>query len=67
MWTEYVATFDHVQHMELPRMAALAEVAWSLDNRTEYADFLSRVEQGLLPIYQGRGYNYADYAFKGIE
>ena len=67
MWTEYVATFDHVQHMELPRMAALAEVAWSLDNRTDYADFLSRVEQGLLPIYQGRGYNYADYAFKGIE
>ena len=67
MWTEYVATFDHVQHMELPRMAALAEVAWSLENRTEYADFLSRVEQGLLPIYQGRGYNYADYAFKGIE
>ena len=67
MWTEYVATFDHVQHMELPRMAALAEVAWSLDNRTEYADFLSRVEQGLLPVYQGRGYNYADYAFKGIE
>ena len=67
MWTEYVATYDHVQHMELPRMAALAEVAWSLDNRTEYADFLSRIEKGLLPIYQERGYNYADYAFKGIE
>ena len=67
MWTEYVATFDHVQHMELPRMAALAEVAWSLDNRTEYDNFLHSVETGLRPIYDRNGYKYADYAFKGIE
>ena len=67
MWTEYVASFDHVQHMELPRMAAISEVAWSLDHRTDYTDFLSRIEKGLLPIYDARGYRYAAYAFEGIE
>ena len=67
MWTEYVASFDHIQHMELPRLAALSEVAWSLDNRSEYDVFVSRMERSLLPIYRERGYNFADYAFKGIE
>ena len=67
LWTEYIATFDHVEHMVLPRLAALAEVAWGPDNRTEYDDFVNRIKTGLLPIYQERGYTYADYAFKGIE
>ena len=67
LWTEYVATFDHVQHMVLPRMAALAEVAWNPEGRTDYDAFVGRIEKGLLPIYGERGYRYADYAFKGIE
>ena len=67
MWTEYVATFDHVQHMVLPRMAARAEIAWTPDGRTEYDDFVDRIVNGLLPIYTSRGYNYAPYAFKDIE
>ena len=67
MWTEYVPTFDHVQHMVLPRLAALAEVAWSPDKRTEYDDFVDRIVRALLPIYDARGYAYAPYAFKDIE
>ncbi|MBR3485303.1 MAG: family 20 glycosylhydrolase, partial [Bacteroidales bacterium] len=67
MWTEYVTTFDHVQHMVLPRMAALAEIAWNPEGRTEYDDFVDRIVNGLLPIYTSRGYNYAPYAFKDIE
>ncbi len=67
IWTEYIATYDHVQHMALPRLAALAEVAWCPDNRTEYDQFVGRIEKALLPIYNARGYKYADYAFKGIE
>ena len=53
--------------MALPRLAALAEVAWCPDNRTEYDDFVDRIVTGLLPIYDARGYNYAPYAFKDIE
>ena len=67
LWTEYIATFDHVQHMVLPRMAALAEVAWNPEGRTGYNAFVGRIEKALLPIYCERGYHYADYAFKGIE
>ena len=67
MWTEYVATFDHIQHMVLPRMAALAEVAWSNEGRTSYENFVERLEKAVLPLYEERGYRYADYAFKGIE
>lgn len=65
-WTEYIATFDHVLHMDLPRMAALAEVAWSPE-KTSYEDFLARIEKGLLPVYEQRGYPYSTYAFEGLE
>lgn len=64
LWTEYIASFDHVQHMELPRLAALAEIAWSNDNRTDYDSFVSRVRQALLPMYEEYGYAYAPYAFE---
>ena len=67
LWAEYIATFDHIEHMALPRMAALAEVAWSNENRTSYEDFVKRIETALLPIYESRGYNYSTYAFEGIE
>ncbi|MBR5055988.1 MAG: family 20 glycosylhydrolase, partial [Bacteroidales bacterium] len=67
LWAEYIATFDHIQHMLLPRLAALAEVAWSNENRTDYEDFVKRIETALLPIYESRGYNYSTYAFEGIE
>lgn len=67
MWTEYVASFDHIQHMILPRLAALAEVAWSNTNRTSYEEFVQRLSTALLPRYTARGYRYAPYAFEGIE
>lgn len=64
MWTEYVPSYEHIEHMELPRMAALAEVCWSNENRTEYGVFVERVRTSLLPVYEARGYNYSDYAFQ---
>ena len=67
IWTEYIPTFAQVQHMALPRLAALAEVAWCPDNRTDYEAFVERVAAALLPVYQDRDYVYADYAFQGIE
>lgn len=38
LWTEYIADFGHVQRMTLPRMAAIAEIAWAYD-RKDYDDF----------------------------
>ncbi len=65
MWTEYVKTFDHVQHMILPRMAAIAEVGWSYENKN-YDDFARRMHL-LRKLYDKCGYKYAPYFFNGIE
>ena len=65
MWTEYVADFDLLQHMILPRTAALAEVGWSYGNQ-DYDDFARRMHL-LRKLYDKCGYKYAPYFFKGIE
>jgi len=65
-WTEYIKTFDHVQFMDLPRFAALSEVAWS-EKKGSYEDFLQRVSNSLKPVYEYYGFIYAPYAFNGIQ
>ena len=65
-WTEYISSFDHLQHMDLPRFAALSEVAWS-EERTAYDQFLARVTASMKPAYEYFGFIYAPYVFEGIE
>lgn len=65
LWSEYIPSLSHLQHMALPRLAAASEVAWSgREHKTSYIFFKKRLIQGLLPIYETRGYNYADYEFQ---
>ncbi|MDD3812916.1 MAG: family 20 glycosylhydrolase [Bacteroidales bacterium] len=54
LWTEYVADPDHADYMTYPRLAALAEVCWSLATNKDYEDFLTRLTQ------QIKRYNYLD-------
>lgn len=63
-WCEYIETMDHVIHMDFPRIAALSDINWSNSRRTSYEEFVERVRAALLPIYEARGYNYSDYAFR---
>ena len=65
LWTEYIATFDHIQHMLLPRVAALAETGWSYGNK-DYDDFARRMHI-LRKLYDKKGFVYAPYFFNGIE
>ena len=65
MWTEYVPNFDHVQHMVLPRLAAIAEVGWTYGEKN-YDDFARRMHL-LRKLYDKCGYKYAPYFFNGIE
>ena len=65
MWTEYVAEYDHLQRMILPRMAAIAEVGWSHGNK-DYDDFTRRMHL-LRKLYDKCGYKYAPYFFNYIE
>ena len=65
LWTEYISTFEHVQHMLLPRVAALAETGWSYGNK-DYDDFARRMHI-LRKLYDTKGFVYAPYFFEGIE
>lgn len=62
LWTEYIPNFRQVEYMELPRMAALAEVQWSAPTLKNYDAFLARLPQ-LVRIYDLMGYNYAKHVF----
>lgn len=61
VWTEYIASVAHVQHMLLPRLAALAEVGWSYDRR-DLEDFRRRMDI-FRHLYELNGYRYAPYFF----
>jgi hexosaminidase len=47
IWTEYMKTADHVEYMAVPRMLALAEVAWSPAAARNWNDFLRRLPAAL--------------------
>jgi len=66
VWCEYIATFDHVQKMLLPRLAALSEIGWNGNNRTSYADFRDRCRKSLVPLYKQWGYLYVDYDLREV-
>lgn len=47
IWTEYMADFNHVQYMALPRLCALSEKLWSPESKHDYPDFLLRLKTHL--------------------
>jgi hexosaminidase len=47
LWTEYVATPEHLQYMLFPRLLAFAEAAWSPTEGKNYDDFLRRLDYQL--------------------
>jgi len=62
LWAEYMPTFARVQHAVFPRIAALAEVAWSPASTHDWRSFLDRMPAELAR-YQALGIAYADSAF----
>jgi len=64
LWTEHMQTEQRVDWMALPRAAALAEVAWSPQQRS-WPNFLKRLGP-MFARYRALGLNYADSVF-GIE
>lgn len=66
VWTEYMKTFEHVEYMAMPRMAALAEVLWTRPDRKDYSDFLRRLQQNS-SILDRWGVNYAKHFLNEIE
>ncbi|WP_353140552.1 family 20 glycosylhydrolase [Pseudopedobacter sp.] len=58
VWTEHIHSEDAVQYMMYPRVAAVAEVAWTSPRLKNWEDFSSRVEYEFAN-YEKSGTNYA--------
>jgi hexosaminidase len=63
MWTEYVATPEHLEYMVLPRLAALAEVQWCSADRKDWERFQDSADE-FCKIYETMGYNYATHVLQ---
>jgi len=62
LWTEYISSPDHAEYMVMPRMAALAEVAWTQPEQKSWNDFKQRMEKQY-QRYDALGINYAKSAY----
>src|SRR5262249_33294344 len=47
LWTEYMPSPKDVEYMAFPRLAALAEVAWTSREKKNYPEFLERLNSHL--------------------
>ncbi len=62
LWTEYIATADHLHYMLLPRLAALAEVQWCQPEVKDWERFLDSADE-FCGIYDIMGYKYGNHLF----
>jgi len=44
VWTEYIATTDHLEYMAVPRLLALSEVVWSPSSQRDWDGFTDRLQ-----------------------
>jgi hexosaminidase len=58
LWTEYITTDKKVEFMLLPRMLALAEIAWAPVANKNYKDFAETRLPGHLAWLDKAGYEY---------
>ena len=47
MWTEYIATPEHLEYMLMPRMCAMSEVQWCAADAKDYERFTASLEHTL--------------------
>jgi hexosaminidase len=58
LWTEYVATPEHLEYMLLPRMCAESEVAWCDSTRKDFTRFNESLDHAFR-MFDVMGYNYS--------
>lgn len=57
IWTEKIHTFDQLTYMLLPRLAAMAEVAWTGQSKRNWDDFGKRIA-GHKEYWEAAGLNW---------
>ena len=65
LWTEYIATADHLFYMLLPRLAALAEVQWCEPENKSWERFMDQADE-FCAVYEMMGYNFATHMFDAV-
>ncbi|MDR2805705.1 MAG: beta-N-acetylhexosaminidase [Dysgonamonadaceae bacterium] len=63
VWTEYMPNPQHREYMIFPRIAALAEIAWTPQEKKNYDDFKLRL-LSLFRHYDVAGINYSKAIYK---
>lgn len=59
LWTEYIATPEHLEYMLLPRMDALSEVQWEEPSNKDFGRFEKSLTRHQFAIYDALGYTYS--------
>ena len=59
LWTEYMHDWKKVEYMAFPRIAALAEVAWTPADKKNYEGFRGRLD-GIMKFYDAAKVNRAE-------
>ena len=62
LWTEYIASDDHLEYMLLPRLAALSEVQWCQADNKSWERFLDSTDD-FCAIYDVMDYQYGKHIF----
>ncbi len=57
LWTEYIATPEHLEYMLLPRMCALSEVQWCEPSRKDFNRFDASLDH-TFALLDKMGYSY---------
>ncbi|MCA9000393.1 MAG: beta-N-acetylhexosaminidase [Planctomycetes bacterium] len=63
LWTEYGKTWEKVEYLAFPRIAALSEVAWTQPDNKDWVDFQKRLKP-MLQRYRLGGVRYFEPAAK---
>ena len=58
MWTEYIATTEHLEYMLLPRLCALSEIQWCAAEDKDYDRFNSSLDH-TFEMLDAMGVNYS--------
>nr|MCR5132748.1 beta-N-acetylhexosaminidase [Bacteroidales bacterium] len=61
LWTEYIATPEHLEYMLLPRLDALSEIQWCDPSRKDLERFKTALKDNLFKIYDTMGFNYRNF------
>ena len=58
LWTEYIATPEHLEYMLFPRVLALSELQWCNPEHKDFDRFKASLSSRALPILDKLGVNY---------